>query len=127
MKDNCTIDWTLHYDYRRKLKAILSQYYEQVLVARELVGLPLKYRRSIEPPQPALSSGDGRGDGDVRQQRQPSLAAPPGGSWGWRHGGEPPPPHYRGGIAACEEGQQRQETINLIALDELIELFARSG
>ena len=34
----------------------------------------LKFRRSFEPPAPAPSSGDGRGDRDVRPQRSPSPA-----------------------------------------------------
>ena len=39
-----------------------------------------------------------------------------------------PPPRPQGGLAACdsEEELQGQETINLLALDELFELFARA-
>ena len=39
----------------------------------------------------------------------------------------PPPPPTRGDLTACEEGPLLQEKINLLALDELVELFARSG
>ena len=73
--DHRTIDGTVHSEYRRELQVVLSQYYEEVLGCKGAGGLatplPLKYRRSGEPPPPAPRSGDGRGDGDVRPQRQP--------------------------------------------------------
>ena len=49
----------------------------------------------------------------------------------WLQRGAPrrrqPPAEARGGLAACEEEPRRQKTINMIALDELVELFACSG
>ena len=87
---------------------------------------PLKYRRSAEPPLPAPSIGDGRGDGYVRPQQQQSPAqAAEGGARDGAAEADPP----GGGLAACKDGRRRQleESMNLIALDELVDSFAGSG
>ena len=85
--------------------------------------LALKIRQSIEPPPPAPRSCDGRCDGDVLPLREPSPAREAEGA-AWEGASEETPP--RGGLAACQEKPRRQETINLLALHELVELFARA-
>ena len=114
-------------DYRRELQEQLPQYYEEVLGWKGASGVArpteLKFRSSIQPPLPAPSSSHGRCDGDVRpQQEPPPSRAAEGAAWEGSGGDSPP----RGGLTACEEGQRRQETINLLALDELVALFARA-
>ena len=102
---------------------VLSQYFDRCWVAREQVELSrhchsnivatpslLRLHRAVTSvpsdsyPLPGLQRGV---PGRAPRKRPPTLP--------------------RGGLAACEEGQWQQETINLIALDELVKYFARSG
>ena len=82
----------------------------------------------MEPPPPSPHSGDDRGDGDVSPLRKPSPAREAKGAAG-KDASEseapdiPPPP---GGLAACKLEPLRQEAINLLTLDELVELFAHA-
>ena len=85
----------------------------------------LKFCRSIELPPPAPRSGNGRGNGDIRLLREPSPArvAEGAAAVSCESHSEADP---RGGLAACEHEQQRQEIINLLAPDELVELLLLS-
>ena len=101
---------TLHPDYSQELLVvILSQYYKEMFGGKGLgasgvaTPLALKFRRSIEPPPPVLSSSDGCDDGDVRPQRQPYPAQAAEGGAGER--AEEADPTPRGCLPACEEGQ----------------------
>ena len=88
-------------------------------------------RRQWSPPPSVPRSGDGRCDGDVRPLRKPSPAREAKGAPGaaGKDASEseapdiPPPP---GGLAACKLEPLRQEAINLLTLDELVELFAHA-
>ena len=82
----------------------------------------LKFRRSIEPSPPATSSGDGRCDGHVRPLREPFPTRAAEGAAVEGAAEVTPPP--RGSLAA-EVGPRRQESINLLALNELVVLFDR--
>ena len=95
-KDHPTSYGSLHSDYRRKLQVLLSKCYEEVLGCKGASGVAtqrdLKFRWSIKPLPPAPSSGDGRDDGDVRPQQQPSPAGTAEGAAeeGARRGGDHP-------------------------------------
>ena len=102
------------------------------MVARESVDLRrhaghgptgTQLRRSIEPPPPAPRIGDGRCNG-VRPLQEPSPAREAEWPAGEGASEATPPPLPRGGLASGEEELRHQETINLLALDELVELFA---
>ena len=73
-------------------------------------------RRQWSPPPSVPRSGDGRCDGDVRPLRKPSPRQGGGrGYRGQRLRGDLPPPE-----AASPPAKRSQETINLLALDDLM-------
>ena len=92
--------------------------------------LPLKYCRSTKPPL-RLSLRQAVEMAAAMVTFVPSDSHPPPGLQRGAPRRAPrrrqPPAEARGGLAACEEEPPRQKTINMIALDALVELFARSG
>ena len=99
--DHPTSYGTLHPNYRMELQVILPQYDEEVFGCKGTSGVA-----TLHPHWHSDSN---------------FVGARQGGGGGCL--GAPPP---RGGLAACEEEPRRQETINLLALDDLVELFARA-
>ena len=128
-QDYPTCKGTIHPDYRRNLRVLLSQYCKDGLSLKEASGVStpkeLTFGRRIEPSPPAPSSGDGDGDVRPQQQQSPDRA---GGCWGGRSGCDANP--WRSRRLQRQRGDapmRHQDAINLLSLVEWFACAHNSG
>ena len=154
-QDHCTSYGTRHPDYCQSLQMLLSKYYEEVLahcwVAREPLGVELRQGSSnffgassllrlhqavamaaaMERLHQAVAMAAAMVTSVPRDSLPPPgrRKEPPARRRGGRCGGDPYPPTVGRNLrdAAGEEGQPRQQQMNLLSLDEWFARAHNSG